>query len=165
MQSRLTLQCRWFEAMEQKPSYLGTKSDFFTHVHDLPPQLGGNCFTFVSLLARLLACLPAGLLAMLYVSPNCLVHISWCVLCSTFRCGTWCQETVSDRGLGVKIFLKTTCCMAIVPHEKLGLQHACAFANCIACSHRRNVMMWPMLHPAATSSSHCNGIFDFQITS
>ncbi|KAL0020433.1 hypothetical protein WJX77_002865 [Trebouxia sp. C0004] len=32
---------RWFEAMEQKPSYLGTKSDFYTHVHDLPPQLGG----------------------------------------------------------------------------------------------------------------------------
>lgn len=28
--------------MEQKPSYLGTKSDFFTHVHDLPPQLGGG---------------------------------------------------------------------------------------------------------------------------
>ncbi len=33
---------RWFEAMEQKPSYLGTKSDFYTHVHDLPPQLGGE---------------------------------------------------------------------------------------------------------------------------
>lgn len=32
---------RWFEAMEKKPSYLGTRSDFFTHVHDLPPQLGG----------------------------------------------------------------------------------------------------------------------------
>ena len=28
--------------MEQKPSYLGTKSDFYTHVHDLPPQLGGK---------------------------------------------------------------------------------------------------------------------------
>lgn len=28
--------------MEQKPSYLGTRSDFFTHVHDLPPQLGGK---------------------------------------------------------------------------------------------------------------------------
>jgi len=33
---------RWFESMEQKPSYLGTKSDFYTHVHDLPPQLGGE---------------------------------------------------------------------------------------------------------------------------
>ena len=28
--------------MEQKPSYLGTRSDFYTHVHDLPPQLGGK---------------------------------------------------------------------------------------------------------------------------
>ena len=28
--------------MEKKPSYLGTRSDFFTHVHDLPPQLGGK---------------------------------------------------------------------------------------------------------------------------
>lgn len=32
---------RWFDAMETRESYLGTKSDFFTHVHDLPPQLGG----------------------------------------------------------------------------------------------------------------------------
>ena len=32
---------RWFEAMEQRPAYLGTRSDYFTHVHDLPPQLGG----------------------------------------------------------------------------------------------------------------------------
>ncbi len=31
----------WFEAMEQRPAYLGTRSDYFTHVHDLPPQLGG----------------------------------------------------------------------------------------------------------------------------
>ena len=34
---------RWFEAMEQRPAYLGTRSDYFTHVHDLPPQLGGAC--------------------------------------------------------------------------------------------------------------------------
>lgn len=27
--------------MEQRPAYLGTRSDYFTHVHDLPPQLGG----------------------------------------------------------------------------------------------------------------------------
>ena len=33
---------RWFEAMEQRPAYLGTRSDYFTHVHDLPPQLGGT---------------------------------------------------------------------------------------------------------------------------
>ncbi len=31
----------WFDAMEAWPVYLGTKSDFYTHVHDLPPQLGG----------------------------------------------------------------------------------------------------------------------------
>ena len=40
--SRVHFACRWFEAMEQKPSYLGTRSDFYTHVHDLPPQLGGK---------------------------------------------------------------------------------------------------------------------------
>ena len=28
--------------MEQRPAYLGTRSDYFTHVHDLPPQLGGE---------------------------------------------------------------------------------------------------------------------------
>lgn len=32
---------RWFEALEQCPSYLGTQSDFHTHAHDLPPQMGG----------------------------------------------------------------------------------------------------------------------------
>ncbi len=42
MTLNVVLGFRWFEAMEQKPSYLGTKSDFYTHVHDLPPQLGGE---------------------------------------------------------------------------------------------------------------------------
>ncbi len=32
---------RWFDALEQRPAYLGTRSDYFTHVHDLPPQIGG----------------------------------------------------------------------------------------------------------------------------
>ncbi len=31
----------WFAAMEQRPTYRGTQSDFHTHVHDLPPQMGG----------------------------------------------------------------------------------------------------------------------------
>ncbi|MBM5802923.1 MAG: glutathione S-transferase family protein [Cyanobacteria bacterium K_DeepCast_35m_m2_155] len=32
---------RWFAALEQRPTYRGTQSDFHTHVHDLPPQMGG----------------------------------------------------------------------------------------------------------------------------
>jgi glutathione S-transferase len=32
---------RWFDAMEGRDSYLGFKSCHYTHVHDLPPQLGG----------------------------------------------------------------------------------------------------------------------------
>ena len=31
----------WFAAMETRPAYRGTQSDFHTHVHDLPPQMGG----------------------------------------------------------------------------------------------------------------------------
>jgi glutathione S-transferase len=31
----------WFDAMESHPTYRGTQSDFSTHVHDLPPQMGG----------------------------------------------------------------------------------------------------------------------------
>lgn len=31
----------WFAALEQRESYLATRSDFYTHCHDLPPQLGG----------------------------------------------------------------------------------------------------------------------------
>jgi glutathione S-transferase len=34
----------WFEAMETRPVYRGTQSDFHTHVHDLPPQMGG-CYS------------------------------------------------------------------------------------------------------------------------
>ncbi|KPQ35095.1 MAG: glutathione S-transferase [Phormidesmis priestleyi Ana] len=32
---------RWFDAMESRPTYRGTQSDFHTHAHDLPPQMGG----------------------------------------------------------------------------------------------------------------------------
>ncbi|MFQ3613850.1 MAG: glutathione S-transferase family protein [Cyanobacteriota bacterium] len=31
----------WFAGMESRPTYRGTQSDFHTHVHDLPPQMGG----------------------------------------------------------------------------------------------------------------------------
>ena len=31
---------RWFLALEQRRTYLGTQSDFHTHAHDLPPQMG-----------------------------------------------------------------------------------------------------------------------------
>ncbi len=31
----------WFDAMEGRSTYRGTQSDFHTHVHDLPPQMGG----------------------------------------------------------------------------------------------------------------------------
>jgi glutathione S-transferase len=31
----------WFDAMESRPTYRGTQSDFHTHAHDLPPQMGG----------------------------------------------------------------------------------------------------------------------------
>ncbi|MGF1589788.1 MAG: glutathione S-transferase family protein [Pleurocapsa sp.] len=34
----------WFDGMETRPTYRGTQSDFHTHVHDLPPQMGG-CYT------------------------------------------------------------------------------------------------------------------------
>jgi len=31
----------WFDAMETRETYRGTQSDFHTHSHDLPPQMGG----------------------------------------------------------------------------------------------------------------------------
>jgi glutathione S-transferase len=31
----------WFDALETRSTYRGTQSDFHTHVHDLPPQMGG----------------------------------------------------------------------------------------------------------------------------
>lgn len=40
---------RWFEAMETRDPYLAFQSDFYTHCHDLPPQLGGCISTPESL--------------------------------------------------------------------------------------------------------------------
>ncbi|MCC5899974.1 MAG: glutathione S-transferase family protein [Phormidium sp. GEM2.Bin31] len=31
----------WFDGLENRATYRGTQSDFHTHVHDLPPQMGG----------------------------------------------------------------------------------------------------------------------------
>lgn len=35
---------RWFDAFEDRPSYLATKSDYYTHVMDIPPQYGPGYF-------------------------------------------------------------------------------------------------------------------------
>ena len=35
--------------MEARPAYIGTRSDFYTHVHDLPPQLGGDATAATSI--------------------------------------------------------------------------------------------------------------------
>jgi len=35
---------RWFAALETRSTYIGTQSDYHTHCHDLPPQMGG-CYT------------------------------------------------------------------------------------------------------------------------
>jgi glutathione S-transferase len=43
--------CRWFDALEARDTYIGTQSDFHTHVHDLPPQMGG-CFPSNSRIQR-----------------------------------------------------------------------------------------------------------------
>lgn len=32
---------RWYEAMDTREAYRGIKSDYYTHIHDLPPQIGG----------------------------------------------------------------------------------------------------------------------------
>lgn len=48
----------WFAALEQRPTYLGTRSDYFTHAHDLPPQLGGaSCIGAAVLCLHILVCL------------------------------------------------------------------------------------------------------------
>ena len=33
--------CAWFDAMESRPSFRASQSDYYTHAMDLPPQLGG----------------------------------------------------------------------------------------------------------------------------
>jgi glutathione S-transferase len=45
---------RWFTALEQRATYLGTQGDFHTHAHDLPPQMGG-CYANDSTAQRRLA--------------------------------------------------------------------------------------------------------------
>ncbi len=36
--------CDWFDALESRHDYRATQSDFHTHAHDLPPQMGGCYF-------------------------------------------------------------------------------------------------------------------------
>ncbi|MFZ9753181.1 MAG: glutathione S-transferase family protein [Cyanobium sp.] len=45
---------RWIRALEQRSAYLGSQSDFHTHAHDLPPQMGG-CYANGSDAQRALA--------------------------------------------------------------------------------------------------------------
>ena len=33
---------KWLKAFEERPSYLATKSDYYTHVRDIPPQYGNG---------------------------------------------------------------------------------------------------------------------------
>lgn len=35
---------RWYDAMDSREAYRGIKSDYYTHCHDLPPQIG-NCYS------------------------------------------------------------------------------------------------------------------------
>ncbi|MEL7353699.1 MAG: glutathione S-transferase family protein [Cyanobacteria bacterium P01_A01_bin.116] len=41
LREETTQMSAWFDAMESRPTYRGSQSDFHTHVHDLPPQMGG----------------------------------------------------------------------------------------------------------------------------
>jgi glutathione S-transferase len=45
---------RWLTALEERSTYLGTQSDFHTHAHDLPPQMGG-CYASGDAARRALA--------------------------------------------------------------------------------------------------------------
>jgi len=48
---------RWFDAFEQRPSYQASKSDYYTHVRDIPPQYGDGVFEEGEEVARLAAML------------------------------------------------------------------------------------------------------------
>ena len=39
---------QWFVALEKRDTYLGTQSDYHTHAHDLPPQMGSCLFSGTS---------------------------------------------------------------------------------------------------------------------
>ena len=59
---------RWLSAFEERPSYLATKSDYYTHVMDIPPQYGPSypvfgkqagkpLYVYVCMYACLYACM------------------------------------------------------------------------------------------------------------
>mmetsp|Transcript_12453 Transcript_12453/g.18695 ORF Transcript_12453/g.18695 Transcript_12453/m.18695 type:complete len:349 (-) Transcript_12453:59-1105(-) len=38
---------KWFGAMESRPTYINSRNDYYSHVHNLPPQIG-KCFSFLN---------------------------------------------------------------------------------------------------------------------
>ena len=60
----------WFQALEQRPTYLGTQSDFHTHAHDLPPQMGGCYASGSPQQRRLAAAIDAGPWPLLLPDPE-----------------------------------------------------------------------------------------------
>ncbi|MEB3234962.1 MAG: glutathione S-transferase, partial [Cyanobacteriota bacterium] len=56
--------------LEQRPTYLGTQSDFHTHAHDLPPQMGGCYASGSPQQRRLAAAIDAGPWPLLLPDPE-----------------------------------------------------------------------------------------------
>ena len=63
--------------MEARPAYLGFKSDYYTHCHDLPPQLGGARSWPFHFHAR---CQP-GVISMICIDIAACPALCECLLC------------------------------------------------------------------------------------
>ena len=58
---------RWFRAFESRPAYLATKSDYYTHVQDIPPQCGCLVSPFSFLFSSMVVVL---LVAVAFIDQN-----------------------------------------------------------------------------------------------
>ena len=94
--------------MEARPAYLGFKSDYYTHCHDLPPQLGGAlaavlCCAVLCCAVLCCAVLCCEILALCFCLSGISVErlVRWCTPLVGYNTCCFCCHNPADANYDV----------------------------------------------------------------
>ena len=82
---------RWLSAFEERSSYRATKSDYYTHVMDIPPQYGPSYPVFGEKSVCMYVCM------LLYVSIHCIYVCTVCMYGSMYASMFVCIYILCSR--------------------------------------------------------------------